>query len=268
MSIKIEILDPHKLDQNTILKTAKYLMDLVNINLHPGPTLEDTKANLPEHLKGFSKKLENLNTETGETVPGWVPPAIPESQHPQAGSTLTNKEIGMSPTWAPLSKPIQNSEDVIDRTLPKGITMEDPEPEPVATSDLDSSGKAWDARIHSRTKSKTSDGKWRYMRSLNQQTIDRIEAEIFKKNKTVASNPPIPAPVPVPPLVNLTPPPNFPEFMNKIMAAVNSQKITPVEVTSIVREFGLPSIPVVATRPEIIPEIIAKVDLLIASRST
>src|SRR5690242_12278245 len=44
--------------------------------------------------------------------------------------------------------------------------------------ELDAAGIPWDRRIHSRVKTKTSDGKWRYARGIQDDTIAVVEAEL------------------------------------------------------------------------------------------
>lgn len=47
-----------------------------------------------------------------------------------------------------------------------------------AGGEVDSSGMPWDERIHSSSKEKNADGKWRYRRNLSPAIKTRIEAEI------------------------------------------------------------------------------------------
>ena len=236
--IRIEIIDPHLMQQSEIVKTANYLMSLVGMSLAPAPKPHPL-TDLPQGSPGQSTQ-----------------------------------------NWDDEKEPIVNACPIVNPILP-------PVPEkeifnPFAARDekfasvVDSQGLPWDNRIHSRTRSKTSDGKWRYQRGVHDVIVTTVEAELrIAAQIPVTAEPtpiiPVPPPAPVPyvqpapvkPLIDLMPVNDFPALMNKITAAVNAQKITSQTVIDIVRECGLPSLPVVATRPDLIPSIMARIDAVL-----
>lgn len=184
--------------------------------------------------------------------------------------------------------------DIPSSELPSPSSIPNPFSKPPVTAsvEVDSNGLPWDARIHSRTKSKNSNGAWKLMRGIDPQLVKTIEDEL----RAVMSIPVPPAPsvpsvpiapvpvVPVPPIVNPTPIPvasvpaapidappvsdptvtsnqyGFPSLMAKITSAIATNKIKSGEILEIVASFGLPSLPLAATRPDLIPGIMMAID--------
>lgn len=147
--------------------------------------------------------------------------------------------------------------------------------------ELDNEGLPWDHRIHARTKSQTQ-GTWRLMRGVDPNLVIAVKAElkkvmsipkpaaVFKPKpievaKTTISAPPEFNPFSAvselaPNTTPFDPQPDFPEFMSRITAAATENRITPQQVIEIVKSFGLPAIHSVATRPDLIPQIMVKLD--------
>jgi hypothetical protein len=147
----------------------------------------------------------------------------------------------------------------------------------------------WDHRIHSSTKAKIADGTWRAKRSVNPAEVTRVEAELRAAlavpapagNGNGAVTPtlwPFPVPsnpspdlvaagvVPPPPAVTPTPAgiPPFPALMQRITrntAAVGG-KLSPAILANICESVGMPSLPALAARPDLIPNVHAALDTL------
>jgi hypothetical protein len=158
--------------------------------------------------------------------------------------------------------------------------------------DLDARGFPWDARIHGRTKAKIGDGTWRYRRGSTDEEIAVVEAELRQtmgaghgspepdadaaKLEALAGSgssgptlaevgmvPPPPAPVaPVAPVAPATE--DFGAFMHFVISSVASGKIQQPQVIAIVNEFGLPHVGAVFQRQDLIPQIRAKIEALLA----
>lgn len=69
---------------------------------------------------------------------------------------------------------------------------------------------------------------------------------------------------PVPANAAAAPVANFPDFMARVVPAVAAGQITELQVTTILGEFGIPSLPLLATRPDLLPTVSSRIDALIA----
>jgi hypothetical protein len=131
-------------------------------------------------------------------------------------------------------------------------TPETVEQDESASNELDASGLPWDARLHSRTKSKTTDGLWRRQRGLSPSKANKLELEIrasvtdaqkiaHEESKPIAAPPPPPfTHVQAPP-----PPPAAPTedkyiaLVKKITIAVETEKLSYEKVKDILMQFGI-----------------------------
>ena len=135
----------------------------------------------------------------------------------------------------------------------------------------DSDGLPWDGRIHSSSKARLADGRWRQRRNTDPAVVTAVTAELRAALSAPAAPPapaavvppPPPAPVatvfPFPPIeepVTVPPPPAamaFPEFMRAITAA----RLAPAVVLEACKAVGMPSIPALNQRPDLIPSVAA-----------
>lgn len=256
--IEIKITDPHLMDKTALRKTVTYLLGMAGDHIIPVP------VNIP-----------TPSPQVGTPISSFVP-TVPLIQSPPAALEQLD-----SPPIAhinPFAKTVEQSAPVVphaNHSIPVAPKPLDP------SIELDRRGFPWDNRIHSRTKSKTSDGLWKSMRGVNPEMVRSVEAELMQAMSAPVISPSIPpapanytppemqAPFSPPPMAitdPILPPQNdFPALMHKITAAVNSGKIKSASVLKIVQDFGLPSLPVVATRPDLIPAIIANLDAMIGA---
>jgi hypothetical protein len=65
---------------------------------------------------------------------------------------------------------------------------------------------------------------------------------------------------PAPPAPNIV---SFPALMQKISPAVASGKVTQEQVVAIVTRLGVPSLPLLSTRPDLIPTVSAEIDAML-----
>jgi hypothetical protein len=157
------------------------------------------------------------------------------------------------------------------------LTADAPEP----SDDIDSAGVVWNPDLHSRTKSKNADGTWRAKRGVAKDAPTVPEAEpipapwpftppagIVAPAPAIAV-PPVPVAPPAPPVADVPPAPpapnivSFPALMQKISPAVASGKVTQEQVVAIVTRLGVPSLPLLSTRPDLIPTVSAEIDALL-----
>lgn len=112
--------------------------------------------------------------------------------------------------------------------------------------DLDSDGLPWDMRIHARTKTKTTEGKWKKLRGVGPLTVKEIEEEL----KEVQN-------IPAPPVVigsidNVS---TFTDLMSLVTGAITAGTLKRDQVIEILKPYGLPSLALVSTRLDLIPSI-------------
>jgi hypothetical protein len=226
--LKIEITDPHLLDKNVLTEITQFLM-----------------------------KLSDQNS-VAPTVPNITPPS----------------PIDVTPAY----NPFNNTPSVKNNV------------------ELDINGLPWDARIHSRTKSKTDKGIWKLQRGVDMNLVDKVSKELLdivptgykiaaisEPNTggpiTIISEtyePPKPtvlkSPIPQPPPAITQPSDDpmepetdtFPLLMAKITSLIAAKKITREQVNDAVKSVNIPSLPLVATRPDLVPKISSYIDLLIS----
>jgi hypothetical protein len=131
--------------------------------------------------------------------------------------------------------------------------------------DVDATGLPWDHRIHSRTKSKTGDGKWRVKRGESEEIIQEVENEL----RGTMQNARAPLP-PKPPATNLPPPPpgdvqTFPQFTAKATKLLTQKRITKSELTTMLDSFNIKALTLVANVPHLIPQLSKALDALVGA---
>lgn len=152
--------------------------------------------------------------------------------------------------------------------------------------EIDARGLPWDARIHSRERTKIANGQWKNKRGTDPELIKTVEAELAG----VMSSAPASAPVVTPPPVivapppspatsanvaspsNVTPPPapsnvtlDFPAIMRKITTAVTGKIMTATQAAELAQRYGVTSPALLINRPDLFPAIDAELDIIIAA---
>lgn len=174
----------------------------------------------------------------------------------------------------------------------------DHQPPASVAVEVDKHGLPWDRRIHASTKTKCADGSWKKARNVDPNLVATVEAElkaamsapgpIISPEVAAAQivtppRPPAPAPA-APPALAVTPPPppapalavtppvppapaaagamTFPEFLTKITAMCTAGQITHETVTTTCQKYGLATIPLLGSRPDLIPMIAAELGVV------
>ena len=165
--------------------------------------------------------------------------------------------------------------------------------------DLDAKGMPWDNRIHAESKGKIADGTWRKKRNLDPALVASVEAELRQVMGAPAAAPlaPVPTPVapiapvpasvpqaiappapaaaPVPPVAVPAPGPvaneadargMFVALVGRASAAIQGQKVTQAEVNQCCADAGVPALPLLANRLDLVAQVAANIDALIAAR--
>lgn len=268
MAIRLEITDPQHLSQDDILNTANYLLSLKGLK-----------------LTAFAQQRTEANQQ--RPVAPALAPAVPTS--PSPGFEAVNKEVNeigdkiisnivntppspIPPAFNPFAK---TPAPAIPPVLTEDVTTELKGSE-YNFAEKDRAGMPWDKRIHSRTKSQTSDGKWRYQRGIDDAAIAVVEAEIKQAmgaapNPALATIPPaeIPAPTPIVPPIPAPIPHvefDFPYFMDRVGHLVHTKIITQAEVNEVLISFGVPNIPSLPTVPDAITKVCNRINEIAANR--
>jgi hypothetical protein len=159
---------------------------------------------------------------------------------------------------------------------------------PASGVDLDKHGLPWDGRIHAGTKRKNADGSWTAKRGGDPAVVAQVEAELRQVMGAPAAAPlapvvsvpppPVASPVaqaPAAPIVAQPPPPVAPSgdarqqfvgLVGRASAAIQAQKVTQAEVNQCCVDAGVPALPLLANRLDLVAQVAAHVDALIAAR--
>jgi len=168
--------------------------------------------------------------------------------------------------------------------------------------ELDKHGLPWDNRIHAESKAKIADGTWRKKRNLDPTVLATVEAELRQvmgapSSPLVASTvpsaptpplataapdtvslptasvspavvPPPPAPVPAAPgaEVGQDPRAQFVALIGRASAAIQAGKVTQEEINQACQAVGVPALPLLANRLDLVATVAASIDAIIASR--
>lgn len=167
---------------------------------------------------------------------------------------------------------------------------------------VDKNGLPWDERIHSGGENKLNkDGTWRKRKNIPDTTVAAVEAELRQlMSATAPATPaaviaPPPSDVVVPVITDIAPPPvivappavvipppvvttqtvtgfetvtDWPGFMGAVMDAIKAATLTNAEVLGVLKQFGVPALPLVAKRPDLIPQISAHLSALVLSKQS
>ena len=165
---------------------------------------------------------------------------------------------------------------------------------PATGATLDKDGLPWDARIHASTKTFNADGTWRKKRGVETTLIQTVEGELKKlmaipSPAAAAPTPPVPPPPPGPATTQAAPPPpgpattqaappppanateaelrmQFVALVGRASAAIQNGKLMEHELNSTCAFAGVGSLPLLGNRLDLVPQVAATIDQIIASR--
>ena len=188
-------------------------------------------------------------------------------------------------------------------TAPAALIAAPPTESPVGGVELDKHGLPWDARIHAGTKRKNADGSWTAKRGVDPALVVQVEAELRQvMGATGAPLAPVPTPaapiapvaasvpqVIAPPAPAVAPPAapapvagaapsaapgevsadarqQFVGLVGRASAAIQGGKVTQAEVNQCCADSGIPALPLLANRLDLVASVAANIDALIAAR--
>lgn len=175
---------------------------------------------------------------------------------------------------------------------------------PAIGVEVDKHGLPWDGRIHAGTKRKNADGSWTAKRGVDPTLVAQVEAELRAVMGAPAATPLAPAPaapIPAPQAASVTMPTagvassavavtappapapaapvapapvapsgdarqQFVGLVGRASAAIQGGKVTQAEVNQCCADAGVPALPLLANRLDLVPQVAADVDALIAAR--
>ena len=145
---------------------------------------------------------------------------------------------------------------------------------PTEELDLDADGIPWDERIHASTQTKTQDGRWKKKRGVDQDVYEAVIAEYGTPTPSAADEAPAPTPVPEVPTPQPTadevpaptpvpeaPAPQTTMTYIDLFNAINANKIPADQVTGVLNQLGMKSLPQLVAAPEHIPTVAAALGL-------
>jgi hypothetical protein len=209
---------------------------------------------LAETLAGEDEVGTVGSSTTGVTIT--ETPLPPVAEVPPAATVVPVAEVPPAATVVPVAE------------VPPAATVVPVAEVPVVpvAVDLDSAGLPWDARINPTSKGLLKTGArancWKYKKQLDTALIEQVEAEL--RAAQGATVPPVAATVaatvpPVPPVATGA---DFPAMLVKVTALMNAERITADQVEAIIKPWGLVSFPLLATRPDLIPNFDTELDRL------
>lgn len=168
-----------------------------------------------------------------------------------------------------------------------------------AADTLDKAGLPWDSRIHAGSRTKTENGLWKKKRGIDSITVSGVEGELRKlmaipapvavSAASIAETlghsyavPHTPAPPPPPPPANPTVAaaeptaaavPSAPvaggnafiDLITKASLAVGQNKLTQEQITAACVSCGIPALPLLANRLDLVPQVSATIDAYMMS---
>lgn len=123
---------------------------------------------------------------------------------------------------------------------------------PASSVELDKRGLPWDARIHSGAKSKLANGNWKLARGVDPVLVTQVEAELYRSRSAPAATP---AATPVPPAPTEDAPADFTTLVMRLSEWQAAGRITKEQIAAAVNEHGIASLPLLATRPDLVPQV-------------
>ena len=245
----------------------------------------DQDSTLPELAFGGAGDLE-ANKAFGGANP-LVPPATHAQGIVDAGQSTTAPVVDILTADTTLTAQVDdqpgNAQTVVD---------------PSNLVETDKHGLPWDHRIHSESRTKVADGSWRKKRGCDAGLVAQVESELRQVMSATGPTidfdaqhctghvdyapesrvPPPPAAVvtpPPPPTAVVTPPAppasadindakqQYTALIGRASAAIGSKRVTLDAVNAVCALHGVPALPLLINRPDLVPTVVAEIDAII-----
>lgn len=133
---------------------------------------------------------------------------------------------------------------------------------------LDKNGLPWDDRIHAGSRTKNADGSWRTKRGVDETLLANVTSELkaLMGIPTAVSAVPAPAPIADTPAAVVADRSAFVKLLTKASAVITAGKLSQEELNSAVISVGVPSLPLLAHRFDLVPQVETLIDAMTAGR--
>jgi hypothetical protein len=271
--------------------TAKHTVETLTLKLDADTSEISRKIAEHKHLPPADTPPFVTAGETGAITDAENEPVVgKDADRPNVdptelfGHALSTAGVVPSPTVPAISTPVSVPLPPVVPPVPSAVVPSVPAaPSSPAGVDTDSAGFPWDERIHAGTKAKIADGTWRQKRGVDPAIVASVEAELRAimgapaaavtpprvPTPPVAIVPPVPVAndpldVPAPPVTIAPPqvsqdPATFPAFVQWVMGYHARKEITQSEINEVIQLLGLPGMPALSMRPDLIPAAVAKI---------
>lgn len=263
-----------KCDPSRLTKEQREFVAAAIMNFPPSPCVEITSLHV-EHTQdmhaatAFGQGQQLIAAPTPQPVldPAQAFGTVIQAQQPQA----------LNPATAFSHQPASNpaAHQLVQAT---------------AAIDLDKDGLPWDIRIHAGTKTKNADGRWKAKRGVEDALVAQVHAELRQVLAATPAAAPVAQQVPVTaqqpwPFPGQAPGAMAVQIGGQPAAAIPGDhsavfsalaiyvagelargRCTQDEITSICLKHGVPSMPMVLNRPDLLPIVDAEIRNMLAAR--
>lgn len=255
--IKLIINDISNENSHTLKALADFFIELsklpeVNKKIAVG-TSESTNEDIPlinKSLKKSQDKTEDANFTENELK--W--PTLSDRPHLPC-DVVYNNATSIPDEKSPAQIFGKNTQVSINPKASFEVNRDNLSTAP--TIDYDSRGILWDARIHSRTKSKLADGSWKSARGIDKNLVQKLEQQQLGTAEGV-NIPPSPAIIPVSPLnksetvsFDIT----YAALANLILKESSTGKLSKSRVIELLKSVGVSNLPELAARLDLVPAV-------------
>lgn len=250
--ISITITDPNKTDVGELRAVADLLLTFAN--------RDGTQTTFP-----------TIHEDDNPAKGAVIPPVVAQNPHVPPPPPAPPVPVNPAEVFkAPLPN-VPNVSAPANAPAPALNTNLAPPPPPASNAvELDVNGLPWDMRIHSSGKAKVENGSWKKKRNVDPVTVHNVEDELRRVMALPPAQPAAPNPVENWPFaktygdLNAPPPPAadngsvYTNFVLKVTGALAASTLTPVRVSEVLMKQGIPALPLLSGRPDLIPVIDAE----------
>lgn len=212
---------------------------------------------------------------------------LPPYEHPRHAALRASAAI--DPAVA--SATIDPAAAFAPQFVPAPPAGHDPTPQVPTTAgpELDAEGLPWDKRIHSSSKAKIANGQWRLAKNIDKSLVEQVKAELrgvmaaptapvatplapvptviapAAPEPPAVATPPVPAPV-APPAPTATGPTTVQELLPIVIEKQQAGLLTVMDAQDVCKKFGLPALPSLGARPDLVPAVYAELEKIWTSR--
>lgn len=286
MTIELRVTNPLDHSPRELTLAADFLNRLAAEATLQAELQQEARLPYKNSAVGFTVAEHPTVTVTPTTVApagGDHAPEAPRAPQPDAFSA--DRDAELDPAQVFTQAPPAPSATPTESSAPPAPSAPAAPAAPGVSVAVDKAGLPWDPRIHSESKAiNKGDGLWRAKRGRDETIVPGIEAELRALMAVQAPAPNVapaapttpvaPAAAPAAPESPAAPtappappapapasngvPTNLGELMIKAQQAVNAGRMQMVDLTLAAQELGVAALPLLGTRPDLIPAVYEK----------